>query len=49
MAEIHHMLGLSLMNIHSQEQKCMPSDHSDSDEQDLAVCKFLSNSLLCML
>jgi len=27
----------------------MPSDHSDSNEQDPAVCKFLSNSLLCML
>ena len=27
----------------------MPSEHSDSDEQDPAACKFLSNSLLCML
>ena len=27
----------------------MLSEHSDSEEEDHAVCKFLSNSLLCML
>jgi len=31
-AEIHHFLRLSMMNI-----ECMPSEHSDSDEQDPAV------------
>ena len=29
--------------------ECMLSEHSDSAEEDHAVCKFLSNSLLCML